>query len=664
MRCGPAGGFRWVQDSLTRGEACSCVQQEARKPRAYGLRAGVFVEAESSRVCGAVREQDAYRQRRGCSLQVQDKCRSSGVNVSEATSMEPHLSPAAIAVLEERYLRRDDTGALIEDADGMFRRVARAVAAPSEKFGESPQEWEERFYQRLSSLQFLPNSPTLMNAGLPGGQLAACFVLPVDDDLDSIFTALLRMARIHQTGGGTGFSFSALRPRGDRVRSTGGVTSGPVSFMELFDHTTAVIREGGRRRGANMGVLRVSHPDIEDFVRAKVTPGRLENFNISVGMTEGFFEALERGQPFPLVNPRTGAIVRHVDPNHLLDLIAKAAWECGDPGLVFLDEINKHHTVPALGTIEATNPCGEQPLLPNESCVLGSISLPRFVSGNDLDWPELRSAIHDAVVFLDNVIEATAHPFPEIEAATRRTRKIGLGVMGLADLLIELNIPYDSIEAVSLAGEIVAFLSVEARIASLELGKRRGSFPAFPESIWPGIGYRALRNATVTCIAPTGTISLIAGVSSGIEPLFALAVCRRLLDGRHFVEVHPALERLLAELGDQAPAVREHVEQHGSIRDLASLPEEVRRRFPTALEIAPEWHVRMQSQFQAYVDAAVSKTINLPADATPAQVRDIYLMAREHRLKGITVYRYGSRRGQVLSLVDDAALAECRECAV
>lgn len=578
--------------------------------------------------------------------------------------MAPQFSPAALAVLEERYLLRDEHGNLVEDPPDMLRRVARAVAAPAKDFGESPEEWEERFYHRLIELQFLPNSPTLMNAGLPQGQLAACFVLPVEDNLDSIFTALWRMARIHQTGGGTGFSFSALRPRGDRVRSTGGITSGPVSFMELFDHTTAVIREGGRRRGANMGVLRVSHPDIEEFVEAKLTPGRLENFNISVGMTQGFFDAYNRGEPFPLVSPRTGQIVRHVDPRNLLDRIAEAAWRCGDPGLIFLDEINKHHTVPALGTIEATNPCGEQPLLANESCVLGSISLPRFLRGNEIDWPALREAIHDAVVFLDNVIEATAYPSPEIRAATRRTRKIGLGVMGFADLLIELGIPYDSIDAVSLAGDIVTFLSIEARIASLELGKRRGSFPAFPESVWPGVGYRALRNATVTCVAPTGTISLVAGVSSGIEPLFALAVCRRLLDGRHFMEVHPAVEKAIEALGDQAPGVREHVLRHGTIRDCTLVPQEIRQRFPTALDIAPEWHVRMQAQFQAYIDAAVSKTINLPADATVEQVRDIYLMAREYLLKGITVYRYGSRPGQVLSLVDDAALAECRECAV
>ncbi|GIW44325.1 MAG: hypothetical protein KatS3mg077_1607 [Candidatus Binatia bacterium] len=578
--------------------------------------------------------------------------------------MEPRFSPAALAVLEERYLLRNESGELIEDPAGMLRRVARAVAAPATLYGESAEEWEERFYHRLIRLEFLPNSPTLMNAGLPNGQLAACFVLPLEDTLDSIFATLWHMAKIHQTGGGTGFSFSSLRPRGDRVRSTGGITSGPVSFMELFDHTTAVIREGGRRRGANMGVLRVSHPDIEEFIRAKLAPGRLENFNISVGMTQGFFDAYDRNEPFPLVNPRTGQIVRHVDPRELLDHMAQAAWQCGDPGLIFLDEINKHHTVPALGTIEATNPCGEQPLLANESCVLASINLPRFCAGNDLNWPALREAIQDAVVFLDNVIDATAHPTPEIEAATRRTRKIGLGVMGFADLLIDLGIPYDSIEAVSLAGDIVTFLSIEARIASVELGKARGSFPAFPESIWPAVGYRALRNATVTCIAPTGTISLIAGVSSGIEPLFALAVCRRLLDGRHFMEIHPAVERLIEELGERGPQVRDHVLAHGRIRDLSDLPEEIRRRFPTALEIAPEWHLRMQSQFQAYIDAAVSKTINLPADATPEQVRSIYLLAREYRLKGITVYRYGSRPGQVLSLVDDAALAECRECAV
>lgn len=578
--------------------------------------------------------------------------------------MEPDFSPAALAVLEERYLRRDEQGQLIEDPVGMLRRVARAVAAPAVKFSESSEEWEERFFHRLSTLQFLPNSPALMNAGLPNGQLAACFVLPVEDDLDSIFTALARMARIHQTGGGTGFSFSKLRPRSDRVRSTGGTASGPVSFMELFDHTTAVIREGGRRRGANMGVLRVEHPDIEEFIDAKRRSGRLENFNLSVGITDAFFDAYDHGRPFPLVNPRTRQVVREVDPHALLERIAEAAWACGDPGLVFLDEVNHHQPTPAFGSIEATNPCGEQPLLPHESCVLGSLSLPRFLRGLEIDWEELRAAIHDAVTFLDNLIEATAYPFLEIEIATRRTRKIGLGIMGWADLLARLGIPYDSEAAIDLAGELSVFVNVEARIASVELARRRGPFPVFAESVWPARGFKTLRNAAATCIAPTGTISLIAGVSSGIEPFFALAVCRRLLDGRHFVEIHPAVEQLLAQIPEHAAAIREHLEQHGSLGSLEVVPEEIRRRFRTAHEIAPEWHLKMQAQFQAYVDAAVSKTINLPAHATPQQVLDAYLMAREQRVKGVTVYRYGTRPGQVLSLVDDAAQAECRECAV
>ncbi len=578
--------------------------------------------------------------------------------------MEPQFSPAALAVLEERYLQRDEEGQLIEDPIGMLRRVAKAVAAPAAKFSESAGEWEERFFHRLSSLQFLPNSPTLMNAGLPKGQLAACFVLPIEDDLDSIFTALMRMARIHQTGGGTGFSFSRLRPRADRVRSTGGITSGPVSFMELFDHTTAVIREGGRRRGANMAVLRIDHPDIEQFIRAKLEPGRLENFNLSVGVTDAFFAALEQKRPFTLVNPRNGQAVRAVDPQQLFEQIAQAAWQCGDPGLVFLDEVNRHQPTPALGPIEATNPCGEQPLLPNESCVLGSLSLPRFVRGSALDWDELRQAIHDAVTFLDNVIEATGHPFLEIELATRRTRKVGLGIMGWADLLAKLGIAYDSQDALELAGELAVFMNVEARTASLELARRRGPFPAFAESVWPARGFKTLRNAAVTCIAPTGTISLIAGVSSGIEPFFALATCRRLLDGRRFVEIHPEVEALLAQMPEQASAIRAHLEAHGSFAGLESIPEDVRKRFRTAHEIAPEWHLRIQGQFQAYTDAAVSKTINLPADASVQQVLDAYLLARELRLKGVTVYRYGSRPGQVLSLVDDAAQAECRECAV
>ncbi|HVO22953.1 MAG TPA: adenosylcobalamin-dependent ribonucleoside-diphosphate reductase [Candidatus Margulisiibacteriota bacterium] len=574
------------------------------------------------------------------------------------------FSENALTVLRERYLRRDAAGAVAEDPAALLRRVAAAVAAPARTFGEDAAFWEARFAERLERLEFLPNSPTLMNAGLPGGQLAACFVLPIADDLDSIFTALSRMARIHQTGGGTGFSFNALRPRDDRVQSTGGITSGPLSFMDLFDHTTAVIRAGGRRRGANMAVLRVDHPDIEEFITAKRTPGKLENFNLSVGVTDAFLAAFDTGEHFALCNPRTGRVVRWLDPRALFDQIVDAAWATGDPGLLFLDEINRHNPTPALGAIEATNPCGEQPLLPYESCVLGSINLAAFIAGNGVDWERLRPAIHDAVVFLDNVVEATCYPFAEIDSATRRTRKIGLGVMGLADLFARIGLPYDSADALALAARLAAFLTAEARAASVQLGERRGSFPAFPDSVWPARGLSAMRNATTTCVAPTGTISLLAGVSSGIEPFFALAMVRRVLGGERLVEINATLLAALEAQGALNEEVLAAVRELGSLRQVESLPVELRRCFPIALEIAPEMHVRMQVAFQTHIDAAVSKTVNLPADAPASAVRDVYLLARQLRLKGVTVYRYGSRPGQTLSLVHEDARHDCRECAV
>ncbi len=578
--------------------------------------------------------------------------------------MTPAFSPSALTVLEERYLRRDADGRIAEDPSGMLERVAAAVAEPARAFGEDEAFWEARFLERMARFEFLPNSPTLMNAGLPGGQLAACFVLPIEDNLESIFAALSQMARLHQTGAGTGFSFSALRPREDRVSSTGGVTSGPLSFMDLFDHTTEVIRRGGRRRGANMAVLRVDHPDIEEFIDAKRAPRRLENFNLSVGVTDEFFAALDAGTPFALRNPRSKCTVRSVDPRVLFEAIVDAAWATGDPGLLFLDEINRHNATPALGAIEATNPCGEQPLLPYESCVLGSVNLAAFAAGSDVDWDRLGAAVHDGVVFLDNVIEVSSCPFPEIATATRRTRKIGLGVMGLADLLARLGIAYDSDEGLGVGERIAEFLAREARNASIALGERRGSFPAFGQSIWPGRGLSALRNASVTCVAPTGTVSLLAGTSSGIEPFFALAIARRVLDGRRLVEINPIVAAALTPLGAAGQAALTAIRHCGSIREVEGLPAELRRRFPIALEIAPEIHVRMQAAFQRHVDAAVSKTVNLPENAPVSAVREVYLLARQLRLKGVSVYRYGSRPGQTLSLVDEGARHDCRECAV
>jgi len=574
------------------------------------------------------------------------------------------FSEIAVAVLKARYLRRDEAGHQIEDPSGMLTRVATAIAEPCEKFGEDAELWRERFLNRLKNLEFLPNSPTLMNAGVPNGQLAACFVLPVEDNLDSIFETLGLAARIQQTGGGTGFSFSKLRPRGDVVRSTGGISSGPVSFMELFDHSTAVIRAGGRRRGANMAVLAVDHPDIVEFIRAKRSSGKLENFNLSVGVTGQFFSSIESGEPLALRNPRSGELRRSISAADLFDQLVKSTWVCGDPGLLFLDEINRHNPVPSLGPIEATNPCGEQPLLPYESCTLGSINLGKFASGNGVNWSALGETIRDAVVFLDNVIDANHYPAPMIREATLKTRKIGLGVMGLADLLAEIGVPYGSEEGIRLGGEVAGFMTETARKVSAELGQRRGSFPAFDASVWPERGYAAMRNATVTCIAPTGTIGIIAGASGGIEPFFALATARRVLEGEKFVEMNASLERELRQLGRAGEEAVALVCRTGSLRAATPISEDLRRRFPIALEIEPELHLRMQAAFQEHIDAAVSKTVNLPADATRQVIRKIFLRAHELRLKGVTIYRYGSRPGQTLSIVDDSDEPGCRECSV
>jgi ribonucleoside-diphosphate reductase alpha chain len=574
------------------------------------------------------------------------------------------FSENALIVLDERYLRRDQSNGHTEDPTGMLRRVARAVAVPAAAFGEDAGYWEERFLARMDALEFLPNSPALMNAGMPGGQLAACFVLPLHDNLESIFSTLALAARIQQTGGGTGFSFSELRPAGDLVRSTGGISSGPLSFLELFNHATSVIRSGGRRRGANMGVLRVDHPDIREFINAKLSANVLDNFNLSVGITDEFIRAVDNHNTFSLRNPRTGQPIARLDANDLFQAIVTAAHACGDPGLLFLDEINRGNPTPELGAIAATNPCGEQPMLPYESCTLGSINLAAFATANDVQWSRLREVIHDAVVFLDNLIEASHYPAREIEAATRRTRKIGLGVMGLADLLAAIGIPYDSDQAVALGEQIAATLTYEARVASIELGERRGSFPAFSQSVWPARGIRTLRNATVTCVAPTGTLSLLAGCSSGIEPFFALATVRRALDGRRLIEINRTAFEALKTLGAEGMAAADEVRRRGSMRQVAGVPEALKRRFAIALEIKPLDHVRMQAAFQRYVDAAVSKTVNLPAHASPEDVREVFDAARNFKLKGVTVYRYGSKARQALSLVDEEHVPDRRECAV
>ncbi len=550
-------------------------------------------------------------------------------------------------MLEARYLVRDEQGRLAEGWEGLCERVARAVAAAEAEFGGEPAPWEERFLGLLRRREFLPNSPTLMNAGTPLGQLSACFVVPVEDSMASIFEAVKRMAIIHQSGGGTGFSFSRLRPRGDRVARSHGVASGPVAFLDVFDAATGVVRQGGRRRGANMGVLRVDHPDIRAFVAAKAEPDRVGNFNLSVGITDAFLRAVEAGEGFDLVNPRDGAVAERLDARELLEEIAHHAWASGDPGVIFLDAVNRANPTPAQGALEATNPCGELPLLPNESCNLGSIRLDAFAADGRVDWERLDATVDAAVRFLDDVIEVGRYPFPEIEAATRANRKIGLGVMGFADLLVDLGIAYDSPEAVATAEAVMGRVAARAERASAALVEKRGPFPALAGSRAEARGLR-LRNATVTSIAPTGTLSILAGCSSGIEPYFALAFVRNVLDGARLPETTPRFEAALGAAGLRTPELLEEVRATGSVRQIEAVPEAIRRLFPIAADLPARAHLDVQQAFQRHVDNAVSKTINLPAEATPADVREIYVDAWRRGLKGVTVFREGCKGAALL----------------
>ncbi len=547
------------------------------------------------------------------------------------TDFHLNLSANARTTLEARYLRKDENGDPTEAPEDLFRRVARAVAAAERHWGneKTVREAEEQFYGSMTSLAFLPNSPTLMNAGTDLGQLSGCFVLPVGDSLVEIFNTLRDAALVHQSGGGTGFSFSRLRPAGDRVRSTMGVSSGPVSFMRAYDAATDAIRQGGTRRGANMGVLRVDHPDILEFVRSKDKEGSLANFNISVAVTRSFLEALRNDEAFPLVHPGSGRETGRLPAPAVFEEIARHAWGNGEPGLVFIDRINELHPASHVGTIEATNPCGEQPLLPYESCNLGSINLLRVAdSRGRIDWDGLRDLVHMAVRFLDDVIEVNRFPLPAIEAVTRSNRKIGLGVMGFADLLILRGTPYDSPAALGLAEKVASFLKAESLHASRRLAGERGPYPNFPGSPRDRKGGEPIRNATVNTVAPTGTLSLIAGVSSGIEPVFSFAYERHVL-GTVLQEIHPLHED----------------------RQKAGRPID-RRVFVTATEIDPEWHVRMQAAFQAHVDNGVSKTINFPNTAAVEDVKRAFLLADELGSKGLTAYRDRSRRAQVLNICD------------
>ncbi|MFH1032468.1 MAG: vitamin B12-dependent ribonucleotide reductase [Chloroflexota bacterium] len=562
------------------------------------------------------------------------------------------LTENALHVLEKRYLKKDKQGKPTETPEQMFRRVAQAIASAELIYKKADaKEWEEQFYQLMTNLDFLPNSPTLMNAGRELGQLSACFVLPIEDSMESIFDAIKNTALIHKSGGGTGFSFSRLRPEQDRVGSTGGVASGPVSFMRAFDTATDVIKQGGTRRGANMAILNVDHPDIERFIVAKENSTALTNFNLSVAVTAEFMKAVKAETEYNLVNPHTKEVVTKLKAKEVFDKIVDMAWKTGDPGVVFIDQINRANPTPHLGKIESTNPCGEQPLLPYESCNLGSINLSRMIKNNgvaEIGYDKLAVVVKTAVRFLDNVIDVNKFPLEQIEAMTKKTRKIGLGVMGFADMLLQLGIPYDSEKALKIASDVMSFITEEARKASIDLAKERGTFPSFKGSIYDTAGAPGIRNATLTTIAPTGTLSIIASCSSGIEPPFALSYTRNILDGAHLVEANPYFEEAAKKGGFYSEELIGKLASGTKLGEIEGIPDTAKQLFRTAHDISPEWHVKMQTAFQKSTDNAVSKTVNLPHEATREDIANIYMMAYEMGLKGITIYRDRSRETQVL----------------
>ena len=587
--------------------------------------------------------------------------------------MEMELSQNSITVLERRYLIKDEQGKVVENPEQLFRRVAGAIAAPDEKFGVEKDEVArigEQFFELMTKLEFMPNSPTLMNAGRHLGQLSACFVIPIEDTMESIFDAVKAAALIHKSGGGTGFSFSRLRPKGSQVASTSGVASGPVSFMKVINAATEAVKQGGTRRGANMGVLRIDHPDVMEFITAKADLRELTNFNISVCVTDDFMKAVVENREYSLIDPVTndqyfknGKPVR-LNAREVFDAVVEQAWTTGEPGVIFLDRMNDGNPVRNKGLYESTNPCGEQPLLPYESCNLGSINLAKMVkavvdAGNrsslyryEIDWELIRKTVRTCVHFLDNVIEANRYPLKEIDEATKSNRKIGLGVMGWADMLYKIGVPYNSERALELAERVMSFIQNEGHAASCELAEVRGVFPWWNDSVFnePGGTRVKMRNSTVTTIAPTGTISIIAGVSSGIEPVFALAYTRNVMDNTRLTELNPILEAKAKERGFYSEEFIERLISKGSVQDFDDVPEDIKKIFVTSHDIAPEWHIRMQATFQKYTDNAVSKTINLPKQATKDDVAAAYRLAYRFNCKGVTVYRDGCRKGQVLSV--------------
>jgi len=577
---------------------------------------------------------------------------------------ELSLSENARTVLERRYLKKDAQGRLLENPAQMFRRVAGHIAKAEKRYWDESQvkKMEELFYEMMTQFKFLPNSPTMMNAGRRLGQLAACFVLPVEDSMEGIFDALKNAALIHKSGGGTGFSFSRLRPKRSRVGTTGGVASGPISFMKIFNTATEQVKQGGTRRGANMAILRVDHPDILEFIYCKKNHRELNNFNISVGITDTFMKAVKEGGTYDLMDPRDNKKAGELYASEVYQALVHQAWESGDPGVIFFDRMNRDNPTPQLGEIESTNPCGEQPLLPMEACNLGSINLAKFVVERNgepiIDYEGLKEVVWLSVRFLDDVIDMSKYPLPDIERMAHANRKIGLGVMGFADLLYQMKIPYNSEMALGLAEEIMGFIQRESHSASKHLAEERGVFPNYDQSIFGGMKDCRFRNATTTTIAPTGTLSILAGCSGGIEPLFALSFVRRVMDNDELLEVNPYFEKVAKERGFYSRDLMDTVAKTGSIKELDDIPEDVREVFVTAHDVTPEWHIRMQAAFQNHTDNAVSKTVNLPKDATVDDVLKVYNLAYELGCKGVTIYRDGSKENQVLSY--DRDLKEAR----